>query len=803
LPRPQRAAASAAGRNTFENGTPPPSPHFLPNGGFKINLTFIEIDIDIGIVIEVSAIIHPPSPMSINRFLIVCFLLPLLLLLGAGGAWMYFHQEGIQLDSSAGRLLASDPRNLETYQKLNELIPDTVMVLVALEMEDLFSNQGAATVARASQQILSVDGATEVKSLTHSGRPVREGFGLVIEPFIPLRASPGQWQQIKRFTTQFPLSRNVMVSEDARYAILIGVFERALPDHQARETFRRAFMDALKPLEAETNAIHVLSFPFIEAEGTNAVKADLQRYLMVAGVLIFLVLLITFRSWAAVLSVLMLEGTGILILLGVFQYLGKTVDIYTGILFPLIGGLQLTFVVHYFSALQRAGKTRPAFEAARFAFREVFPPSCIAALTTIAGLLTLALAKLPTLTDFGRIGVLAVIGVFVFTFLLPALFAIGPRPSSAAETPAKHQKYLLPVRGSFGFLIFGITFSLIMALGIFKIRTDIRAVEFIEPGHPIRTSLELLNKELGGTNIFQITVDSGRPRGLQSLPVLTYLEDLRRYATQLDGVTDAYAYSQLYLALNQIWEGDPDPHGSLPANPAKLAMFSQLINASPLLFKDSFVDDQAQSALMILRSRDMPGREYLALLEDFMRYAHDQAPPGLTLSPVNGLHSILEGDRQIVESQLQTLGLSAGLIFILLSLLWMSPRHAALVMAVNVPALLTIFGVMGYTGYPMNSITVMVAAVILGIAVDDGIHFVSAVRHLRKTQTDPKEAVSQALRQKFKPMACTSAILAVFLGLLLLTSFPPVAHFGILSALGISAAFLGAVCLLPGRLSRS
>lgn len=738
--------------------------------------------------------------MSFNRFLFVCFLLPLLLLLGLGGAWIYLHQETIQLDSSAKSLLASDPRAMESFEKVEEVIPNAV--LVALELEDLFSNQGAEIIDRASDQIMKVAGARDVKSLTHSGRPVRKGFTLDIVPFIPMEATASEWNNIRDFTTQFPLSRNVLVSEDARYAILVGVFERPLPDHAAREAFRQEFMAAMEEIKPLTNAVHVLAFPFIEAEGVNTITRDLQTYLVVSGILIFLVLLMTFRSLPAVISVLILEGLGVLLLLFIFQLWQKPVDLYTGILFPLIGGLQLTFIIHYLSALQSANRRYPVFQSAKIAFREVFPPSCIAALTTVVGLMTLAFADLSTLADFGRIGASAVVGIFLLTFLLPAVFGLGRVPKSKGLKPKRLYKYSLAVRGASGFSILAFSACLVLAFGILRIRTDIRAVEFIDPGNPIRKSVELLNEDLGGTNIFQATVDTGRERGLQQLPVLKYLENLREYAYTLEGVTDAYAYSQLYLALNQIWDGDNDPKGNLPTNPAKLAMFSQLLNATPLLFEESFVDAEAQSAILILRSKDMPGKKYLALLENFMAYAREQAPEGVSIEPEDGLHTILEADRKIVKNQLFTLGLSIGIIALLLTVLWMSPRHALWVLLANVPALLTIFGMMGYSGYPMNSITIMVAAVILGIAVDDGIHLVSAFRKLRKQGQDAKTAASQALRQKRKPMACTSSILAVFLGLLTLTSFPPVAHFGTLSALGIFAAFLGGVLLLPGFLSR-
>lgn len=738
--------------------------------------------------------------MSLSRFLTLRFLLPLLILLAVGGGWAWLNKETPRVDSSADRLLASDPRNLETFEKINTLMPNTELVLVALEIEELFSNRGAEIIARASEQLYSVSGCLEVKSLTHSGRPVRAGFLLEIEPFIPLRASETDWRLIQDFTTRFPMSRNVLVSADARYAILIGVFERSLPDHAAREAFRNEFMQALEPSQSETDAVHVLSFPFIEAEAVNSLKQDLSLYLLVAGGLIFVVLLITFRSLPAVVSVLLLEGIGIGVLLSVFQVWGHPIDMYTGILFPLIGGLQLTFIVHYLAALQREARGVSPALAARRAFREVFPPSSLAALTTVVGLLTLAVSDLPTLTTFGRIGAVGVTVVFLVTFLLPALNAVGNR-SVVDERSEAPKATLFQIRYRTHLLLIALGCSIGLATGIPRIRTDIRAIEFIEPGHPIRESLELLDRELGGTTIFQLEIDTGRDYGLQTLPVLQYLENLRAFAYSLEGVTDAYAYSQLYLALNQIWDGDPNPEGDLPQSRAKLTLFSQLLNTTPLLFEEAFVDDKARSSLVILRSRDMPGVEYLELLEIFIAQAEATAPSGVTLQPVKGLHTILEGDRQIVRNQARTLGWSAALIGLLLAILWRSPRHAALVLLVNVPALLCIFGMMGFSGFPLNSITVMVAAILMGIAVDDGIHLVSAFRSRCRQGQEPRQAASGALRDKLKPMACTSSILAVFLGMLFFTSFPPVAHFGLLSALGIATAFLGAVLLLPALLS--
>ena len=735
-----------------------------------------------------------------RRYVAIRLMLPLflLLLLAAGWFWVS-HGEGVAIDSSARTLIASDPRNRETFEKLEDFIPET-LVLVAMEMDAVFSDEGAALIDEVSERMLTVPGAVEVKSLTHSGRPVRRGFGLAIEPFIPLYASEAAWARLRDFNTRFPLSRNVLVSEDARHAILVGMYTWDFNTHEEREAMHAHFQRLLEDIEPRVAALHLLSFPFVEAEAYAAVEADLSRYLIAAGVLITLVLLVTFRSPLLVLYVFMLEVAGMLALGGIFMALNRSVNLYTGMLFPLVGGIQLTFAAHYLAAFQRSFQNLGvAPEAAEAAFHEVFRPSLVAAITTMAGLATLWISDLPMVRDFSLIGVLGVGAVFGLTFFFPALWLRSRLRQGSASAPDPGAPPL-PVRKSKQVFLGFALLVLIMLPGMGRIRTDVRAVEFIAPGHPVRETLELLNHELGGINIFQLQVDTGTPHGLQQLPVLRYLEDLRAYALELDGVTGAYAYSQLYIALNQIWEGDAFDTLGLPETPGRILFFSNLLNASPLLFKDAFVDEQASSALMVLRSRDMPGREYLALLEDFMAYAEETKPPGVRLEPVQGLHSILEGDRQIVRNQTRTLGLSLAVIGVILSLLWRSPRTALMVLIANLPALVVLFGMMGWTGLPLNSVTVMVAAVILGIAVDDGIHLASHARAALLRGVSPSQAVSEALRAKFKPMACTSAILTVFLGLLMMGTFPPVAHFGLLGALGLATAFSGAVLLLPALL---
>jgi predicted RND superfamily exporter protein len=331
------------------------------------------------------------------------------------------------------------------------------------------------------------------------------------------------------------------------------------------------------------------------------------------------------------------------------------------------------------------------------------------------------------------------------------------------------------------------------------VRTDIRAIEFLHPDSASRRTIELLDERLGGINIFQLQVDSGKPGGINDLSHLAYLEKLRKLGRSLEGVSDAYAYSQVFTVINHVWEGQATTREELPSA-AKMMIFKTVLASQDLMFKDAFVGPKEQSSLFILRTRDLPAREYLAILEKFMREAEALKPAGVTLTPVQGLHTILEQDRRIVRSQLESLGAGALLVFLVLAVLWRSPGAALLVLAINAPALAVLAGCMGYFGLPLNSITVMIDAVVLGITTDEGIHFIAHYRQRREAGDGLVEALRDTLHHKLRPMVCTSALLAAGLGLFMFSSFPPVADFGLLSAIALVLAVVCAATLLPAAL---
>lgn len=727
------------------------------------------------------------------------------------------HARTVRMDASVEVFFGADERSKESFDKLESMMTESVACMVLGRFDGIFSDEGADLVHRVGMALADLDGVPSVFSLTRARRPVRKpGFQLDVrkliefEPFLPRDGrSDAEWEEIRASVLDFPWARDLLVSSDGRWAMWVAEIERPLPDHAARVQLRSEVEQALAPFRGEMEALHFGGFPFIEAEVREDVERDVLRFLVALPVLLGLVLLFAFRSWTALFAVLAFEVMGIAFLPVLVNWNGTTLNLYTAILLPLIAGLQLTFLTHLFSGLRARLRLGQGFaQSLEGALRHVLRPAAVAALTTAVGLVSLVSCEVGLVRDFGLLGAQGVAVAFAVTFL-PVQVASwwasrrarvagpGAEPSSYAE-PAWLERLQSGSLARPGWVLAAgllVVFAAVPAAR--SLRTDLRAIEFLSPDSVSRTTMDRLDEEMGGMNLFELGVDTGATDGIQRPEVLQYLERIERYARDLEGVTNVYGYAQLYAVLNQIWHRDDPEERRVPTDPGSILAMGKVVHGEEFLFGDEIFGPERQRTTLFLRTRDMAASRYLALLEDFVGYAEREAPAGVLVDGKSGIHSVLESDRRIVRSQAKSLALCALVVFVTLALLLRSLRTAAIALAVNAPPLAAILALHGYAGIPLNSVTVMVGAVVLGIAVDNCIHVLAFWNEEVRAGAAPGPAARAVVAQKLSAMTCTAAVLVGGLGLFLFSSFPPVADFGVLAVVGLGLALVSTVVLLP------
>lgn len=690
-------------------------------------------------------------------------------------------------------ILESDLHGRENYDRVQALVTGEVVALVSLECDALFTPQGIDAVRRVSEALERLPGSTGVKSLTHAVRPVREGFGFAMVPLVSADPDAAELEVFRAFCLEHPLVRNVLVSPDERHALILATFEPDSASGGQRRAFCSRLEAALDPFRSEGLGFRVLAQPWFEEQLLGMLRRDALRILPLAVVLTLGVLGWHFRS-AGVL-VLVVAGLGVpLALLPLFGLsLGLVLDPYSLLLVPLLAAVHLSLQVHCFDAWQRAGLgENPTREALATGLDEVFRPALFALLTTGIGLASLAASPVPPVRLFGLWGALGAGLILVTTFgpglavilILPRRWLRGGCGRGRKARGLGIARWVERFLGARRVLVICGTGVVLVAtaVGLGMIRTDVRLLEFLSPKSEARQAVEEFDRVYGGVNVLTLEVDSGAAGGVNRLAFLRYLSEVVRHATEQPGVTAVYSYDQVLAMANEIWEGGRPGSFRLPDSPGVLGMITLALRGFDFPLLSTLVDSEFRTATWVVRTPEMPSRRYLELVDKILALADARRPEGVQLSSARGVHAILESDRRILSSQLWSSLLSLGAIGLALLSLWRSWRLTALALLATVLPVAVVLGGLGFSGTPLNSLTVMVGAVCLGIAVDHSVHFLTHWRDGCRDGLSSGAALDRTLRLKGTSITVSTWVLSGTFGLLLLCSFPPVAAFGVLTA---------------------
>ena len=711
------------------------------------------------------------------------------------------------LDTSIQQILGTDKRSQDTYQKFNQAFDSNTAVIAIAKIPNLFSDEGVKNLYGISQAMTTIPNLSDIKSLTHSTRPVKNKFSFDIsqmvklEPFVDLKAkTPQDWIKVKNFLTQYPMTKNILVAEDGSYAIVMGILNKELVTLQEKKDVRAAARKALSIYQDKGIEINFLSEPFITAEFHELLLNSITYYVSLSLLLAAIIILIIFRSLRILILMFCYILCGLLCFPIIFSLNQADINVYTFVIIPLISAIQLTFLTHFYSVFQRHAHENTCLSSTlTLTLKEVIKPSILALITTGIGLGSLWATDLAIISTVGKIGVQSLFIIFVITFAPPFFFSLRKtKEEGIVETQVDINpklKLLNPKLSLALSLLLIVSGTTVMS----QLEVDIRTKEFLQESSETRKAIDIIDQSIGGVNVFQLSVSTDESKRIQTYKVLKYMHNLRLKVLENDAINSVYSYSQLYTTIHQLFVGDKFSIGDVLPNKNEALLYTQIINSQSMPFGDILHNEDLSEASFFKRTKDVPAKVFLNIVKNVLKQSKENCPIGVTVTVEDGLNSLLESDQNIVRTQIKSLIWSlTGVLFILL-VIWKSIKLSIITVLVNcLPIAIGSF-YLYFSKTPLNSINVMIASIVLGVAVDDAIHFISYFRKVKQGQ-ETKSALLTTLSVKAKPIICTSLILASCLILFLLAPFPPIVSFGKLGFISIIGALVSTFFILPSLL---
>lgn len=604
----------------------------------------------------------------------------------------------------------------------------------------------------------------------------------------------------------------------------------AAPAPYVAATDIREYPKFMKALEAvlENEASHgALTFypvgnPVLMDFFTKAVIEDMGRLMSMVLLLITAMLWLLFRSFSAVLWPLVIILLTIAWVLGIIGWLNIPMSAMVQVIIFLALSVGIADSVHILSGyLFFRNKGLAHGEALAAVMRKSGLACLLTSLTTAVGLTALTLVPLKPIASFGLFAAVAVMLAFLFTVvLLPVLldfWAPGPKKTDTGkpgqektEKPHPVQKVLQKVE------TIGLTHSwaclagfslaaLILYFGLVQLKVDSDFVDIIKKGLPLRDAYTLVDDRMGGTGSMEIMVDLGRENALKDPDVLFAMEALQKFLeTDPAGrvrstMSLVNVVKESYKALNT---DDPSFY-RIPADPHVLEQVVFMFdNANP---KDRIrlVSDDYAKARIGMRSVNVGSNEAMGIMsatQDFIDKTFaplKQKYPDLSVTLTGNMALLAMMLDYIAWAQVKSFGLALGVISLILLLVLGSWKAGLVAVFPNLFPILTTFGLMGYFKIPLDADTLLVAPIIIGLAVDDTIHFMTHFRVEIQESGSIRRAAVNAVREAGQAITFTSLILSVGFLVFLLSFHNGLSRFGIFAAIAILTALVCDLLLLP------
>lgn len=576
-------------------------------------------------------------------------------------------------------------------------------------------------------------------------------------------------------------------------------------------------------------ALHLGGVTMITDDMVSFIKNDLLVFGI--GVFVFLVVMLSiiFRKprWV-ILPLLSCAFAGAL-MIGLLGLVGWNVTVISSNFISLMLIITMSMNVHLVVRYRQLRNDLPDLNqqdlVMEMASKMVWP--CLyTALTTIMAFGSLVVSGIKPVIDFGWMMTIGLTVTFVTTFLLfPALLVLMKKPELEQDKldgfQMMHTLSVFTVNHGNKILLLSVVLVMVSGIGISKLEVENSFIDYFSKDTEIYRGLKLIDDKLGGTTSLDIILKfeeepeeelsgdladeeddfnfdfgggaEGDPADYWFTP--DKLDDVKKIHDYLEGLP---AVGKVLSLASLIRVGEDVNQGEFDAFELAIVYkrMPEDLKSSMIDPYISIEDNEARINLRILDSLENLRRKELleqihSDLTGKLGFSEDRiAISGLLVLYNNMLQSLF-------KSQILTLGVVMVGIALMLLVLFRSVPLAIIGIIPNILAAGIILGLMGWFRIPLDMMTITIAAITIGIAVDNSIHYIYRFREEFARKQDYIETLHYCHANIGKAVFYTAVTIIVGFSILVMSNFIPTIYFGLLTAFAMLVAFFAALTLLP------
>lgn len=717
----------------------------------------------------------------------------------------------IQVDDSLSELFRTDTEEFRRYEEIDRRFPSSEFdVLVVVEGPDLLKHKQLETFANLTTELQLVDGVSGLVSmLSARDKPDATGYAPPLVPDDLPQEGPAYDAMLGALKSN-DIVKGKFLSDDGELALIVIALDRNLVHERSSRTVIGEINETVeRELQGSGLTAKLTGAPVMQLEIRNAVERDRLVYNGMGFVVGITIAYLFFRRLSLTIIAVLGPAIAILWTLGMIGAMDFRLNLFINVITPLILVSGFSDSMHLVMSIRRdilAGVDR--IQAARNAVIEVAPACLLTAMNQAISIVSFAFADSALIRTFGYAALMAVgISYTAVAIVVPTLAALLVRREKAIAVDPHVQE-----AGGVGrlqritdaivrtvaanatvFFFLGLAATVLCGLAYSQLKPHYRLADQVPDKEQALAATGRLDAKLTGANPMHVMIRWTGDQGLFDPATLA-------------AVAQAHDVLEKRAGLGNVWSLESLRRWLAAAGDDRIETVKHYVGILPEHLVRRFIAADEKAVLVTARLPDVDASEILPIVDRLDKDLEPirQANPGYEIS-VTGLPAIAARNSAKLIWDLNW-GL-VGDMFVIFIFLGIALRSMLVGVAAILPSLFPIFAtgaILWATGEGLQFASIVAITVAFSLAIDSTIHFLNRFRleedKLGGTQATAYAALMRAAHHIGPPVVLTTIVLAMGLGVTMLSHLPSLRLFGELAGVCLFASLIGQLVILPAVL---
>ncbi|NPA60540.1 MAG: MMPL family transporter [Epsilonproteobacteria bacterium] len=707
-----------------------------------------------------------------------------------------------------------DSKLIKDYDDFRSTFGNDDSLTISFKNEKgIFTKEALKTIDNITNKLWQTEYIARVDSVTnyqyiHTDK--EDADNILVEDFIQDIDSLSQkdLEQKKKQALKEDLMLNMLLSKDEKTTMIVArMTPKAGDDPKVSFKLRADALKIIKP-EIEKNGyeFHLNGGPIINTAFIDIAQSDAKKFTPASILLVMVLMFIIFKKFCATILNISVVIFTFLIVLSIQVLLGFKLNNFTANIPVFVVAIGVADAMHllwvYFMARKKGMQN---YDAIHYSMQKNFLPLILTSITTAIGFASLGISNVVPIKTLGIATASGAILAFVLTILfIPAVLAIiNPKiklthtnddvknnsyPSKYADFILTHDKLILTITT----LLF-----VVIGFGIFKVNVDSNIIKYFKKDVPFRADTHFIQDNLTGPMTYEIIVDSKENDGIKNPK---FLKEIQRFYDEFYAKFPETRHISSLLDVIKTFNEVMNNSKTIPDNKNLIAQYLLLYTLS--LPQGMEINDKMDIDERFLRLSASMNMANSSRDLQMIKWVQEWWSASSYNGVVNGQTNMFAHmQHDITKTLLISISLAIVIISILMLFIFRKPKILPLFIVPNILPIILVVGVMGWLGIDIDMGVAVAGAIIIGVAVDDTIHFMVKYMEAKKRGDSLKDAMHYVMHYAGSAIIFTTIILTMAFLIFVFSHFNPNYHFGIVTASALVIAVLVDLVALPATIS--